>query len=257
MKNLVVIGCAKGIGRSYVLAQASEYDQMFLLDLDPNISELADQINSSTDCQCTTYQIDVQDITALQSILSELPVDSVDNLCYFIRDKVKKDLFAMEEQDWDRELNVTLKGAFFASQALAPKLAKADNPGIVFVSSICAELITPGTVSYHVSKAGLENLTKYLASHLGPQNIRCNTVRLGFIVQEEHLERFWSESNTEYRDTALKVHPLRRIGTVEDVIQGIEFLFSEKASFITGHILNIDGGLALQEQSTLAYEFSQ
>lgn len=246
MTTLAVFGASRGIGRSFVESAAENYSQIFLFDIAESIFDVRDNI-LSLDVKCEAFLLDVSDVTAMeQSFSTHLSAHKIDNVCYFIRDKNKPHFMDITSAEWDNELDITLKGAFFAVQKLRNYLS--NNAAIIFVSSICAQLMGSETVSYHVSKAGIENLTKYLAKNMG-DNIRVNAVRLGFIVQEEHEEFFYSDGNSDYRNLAHACHPLKRIGHVDDVTHAMNFLFSPQSSFITGHILNVDGGLSLSEQS--------
>lgn len=256
MTCLVVFGCSRGIGKSYVLSEAIKYKRIYLFDYSDSVFAVQQECQDlGVDCYASI--LDIKRDIQLKEMIAGLPEIAVDNVVYFIRDKNRKGISSIKPNDWDDELDTTLKGAFFSTQALIPLLEKSVNPSVIFISSICAQAISGGTVSYHVAKAGLEHLCKYLAVQLGHKGIRVNSVRLGFIVQEEHLERFYGDENIDYRELSEKIHPLKRIGNVKDVIGAVSFLHSENASFITGHILNVDGGLSLQEQSSLAFELAQ
>lgn len=255
MTCLVVFGCSRGIGKSYVLSEATKYKRIYLFDYSDSVFDVQ-QACRELGVDCFAFLLDIKNDLQLKEVISGLPDMAVDHVVYFIRAKNIKDISSIQSNDWDDELDTTLKGAFFSIQALIPSLEKNVNSSVIFISSICAQNISSGTVSYHVAKAGLEHLCRHLAANLGYKGIRVNSVRLGFIVQEEHLERFYGNENTNYRALSERIHPLKRIGNVHDVIGAVSFLHSENASFITGHVLNVDGGLALREQSSLAFELA-
>jgi 3-oxoacyl-[acyl-carrier protein] reductase len=252
MKSLAIFGASRGIGLSFANSVIDDYDQIYLFDISDNIYAVRDNIRSTSNKKCDAYVLDVTNVEQMGKCFTKIfNEQSIDNLCYFIRSKNKPHFTSITPQEWDQEFNVTLKGAFFVVQKILPYLkAKAS---IVFISSICAQLISTETVSYHAAKAGIENLTKYLAKHLRDE-IRVNAVRLGFIVQDEHAERFYSDENSEFRSLAISCHPVGRVGDVQDVFSSILFLFDSSSSFITGHTLNVDGGLSLSEQSSMMME---
>ena len=101
--------------------------------------------------------------------------------------------------------------------------------------------------AYHVVKAGLASVSRYLAVYGGPHGVRVNTVVPGFIVQDEHQQRFSRGSNSDFRSRAEAIHPLRRVGTSDDVADAVAFLCSPAAKFITGQEIVVDGGLTVQD----------
>ena len=248
MSSLAVFGSSRGIGRSFVNSVVDKYEHIYLFDISDTILTLCDEIKAKG-VKCDAYILDVADIASMERCFTNaFEIGTVDDVCYFVRNKNKPHFKKITPKEWDNELNITLKGAFFVVQKISSYLT--PNASIVFVSSICAKLIGSETVSYHVAKAGIENLTKYLAKNLD-QSIRVNAVRLGFIIQEEHLTKFYSDENRGYRDVAVSCHPIGRVGHVDDVINAMNFLLSPGSSFITGHILNVDGGLDLSEPSNM------
>ncbi|MER2492203.1 SDR family NAD(P)-dependent oxidoreductase [Catenovulum sediminis] len=256
MSNIAIFGVARGIGRSFIKAEAGNYESIYLFDISNKVFELAAELKS-IGVKCFAYQVDVTDIEETRSILeSALRGEKIDQVCYLIRSKNKPDFLKITPEEWDDEFALTLKSAFFLIQQLVPHFNN-GSAAVLFISSIHADLVCLNkavTVSYHSAKAGLENLTKYLAVHLGNRNIRVNALRLGFIVQDEHLSRFYSEDNANYRANAELAHPLRRVGHTQEVTSAMTFLLSKQASFITGAILNVDGGMSLVEQSGLVFE---
>ncbi|MHB8694539.1 MAG: SDR family NAD(P)-dependent oxidoreductase, partial [Solirubrobacteraceae bacterium] len=162
---------------------------------------------------------------------------------------------AMEEteESWEATMAVTLRAAFFASQEAIRLMARTGGGAIVNVASVTALLVSHESPAYHAAKAGLVQATRQLAVVGGPQRVRVNAVLPGFIVQDEHRERYESAENAAYREVANEVHPLGRVGRAEEVGSAVAFLVSDDASFITGQTLTVDGGLTVQEQSSLVF----
>jgi NAD(P)-dependent dehydrogenase (short-subunit alcohol dehydrogenase family) len=119
---------------------------------------------------------------------------------------------------------------------------------IVNISSVAGFMATHESPAYHAVKAGLIQLTRYLAVSAGPAGVRVNCVCPGFIVQDEHRARFDASDNAAYRKDAKAIHPLGQVGTADDVAQAVLFLSSPQASFVNGHVLVLDGGATLIEQ---------
>lgn len=126
---------------------------------------------------------------------------------------------------------------------------------IVNIGSIAAFMACHESPIYHVAKGGLLQMTRYLAVEAGPYGVRVNAVLPGFIVQDEHLTRYASANNERYREIAEFSHPLRRVGSAEDVSNAVLFLCSSGAHFISGQTVVVDGGLSIQEQSGLLFRF--
>jgi NAD(P)-dependent dehydrogenase (short-subunit alcohol dehydrogenase family) len=147
-------------------------------------------------------------------------------------------LLDLSEEDWDRVIQTNLKGSFLCTQYAARQMVKAGTPGsVVIIGSGCNKVPFPELVSYTASKGGLEMFTRSAAIELGQYGIRVNCVAPGAI----EIERTRLES-PEYADTWSKLTPLGRVGVPADVANAVEFLASEKSSYITGQTIWVDGG---------------
>ncbi len=181
---------------------------------------------------------------------------SIDVLVNNARYKTKHNLLTENEDDWDQSLAVSLKSAFFASQQAILTMQKQGGGAIINIGSIAANHICVEAPSYHVAKAGLEHMTRYLAVEAGKYNVRVNAISPGFIVQEEHQARYQSEDNQSYRRLTEFVHPLGRVGTSADIAKWAMILASEQADFVTGQVITVDGGLVIQDPCSLLYRYN-
>ena len=144
----------------------------------------------------------------------------------------------MKQADWDTVIQTNLSGAFAASQAVLPSMMKERWGRIVNISSVVGRSGNAGQANYSAAKAGLIGLTKALAQEMGSRNITVNAVAPGFISTD-----MTAALNEETRGKILTGIPLARFGTVEDVATAVEFLASEKAGYITGAVIDVNGGM--------------
>jgi 3-oxoacyl-[acyl-carrier protein] reductase len=146
----------------------------------------------------------------------------------------------MSEQEWDLVLDINLKGTFLCSQAAAKEMMKKRFGRIVNIASVSGILGTAGQANYASSKAGIIALTKTFARELGKRNICVNAVAPGFILTEM-TEKLSDKVKEEY----IANIPLNRAGTPEDIAEAVRFLISPAASYITGTVINVSGGLLI------------
>lgn len=144
----------------------------------------------------------------------------------------------MKREDWDRVLQINLHGAFFAIQQALPAMMKQRYGRIVNITSIVAESGNAGQANYVASKAGLIGLTKALAQEMAPREITVNAVAPGFIDTD-----MTAVLTDELKAKLLAQVPLRRLGRPEEIAAAVRFLASEEAGYITGHVLNVNGGM--------------
>jgi 3-oxoacyl-[acyl-carrier protein] reductase len=147
-------------------------------------------------------------------------------------------LVRMKESDWDRVLTVNLKGAFFCIQAAGKIMMRQRAGCIINMTSVVGAMGNAGQANYAASKAGLIGLTKTAAKELAPRGITVNAVAPGFI--DTAMTTGLPE---KVKEAMLEQIPLRRIGSTEDVARAVAFLASEGASYITGQVLHVNGGM--------------
>ncbi|MGH9582245.1 MAG: 3-oxoacyl-[acyl-carrier-protein] reductase [Bryobacteraceae bacterium] len=144
----------------------------------------------------------------------------------------------MKQADWDLVLRTNLSGPFLAIQQVLPGMMRERWGRIVNISSVVGEMGNAGQANYAASKAGLIGLTKSLAQEVGSRNITVNAVAPGFIETD-----MTHGLSAELKQAMIDRTPLKRIGTAEEVAAAVRFLASEEASFITGHVLDVNGGI--------------
>lgn len=198
----------------------------------------------------TTYHsCDITSNDALESLITETisPLGYLDCLINNARSKQRHSLSDSSFESLTNIFSVDAFAPLILTEKLLPYLKRSKAPSILNMSSLASERVCGEPASYHMSKAALDSLTRYLATELGPQGVRVNAIRPGFIVQEEHRNTFESPSNLSYRKKAIQAHPLKAVGRTKDIAEAAYFLCSESASFITGQALTIDGGLCLRD----------
>ena len=146
----------------------------------------------------------------------------------------------MKEDDWDRVLAVNLKGSFLCGQQAAKHMMKQRQGAIVNIASIVGVMGNAGQANYSASKAGLIGLTKTMARELAPRNITVNAIAPGFIDTE--MTRVLDE---KIRDKLIEQIPLSRLGLPDDIAQSVFFLVSGRSSYITGQVINVNGGMLM------------
>jgi 3-oxoacyl-[acyl-carrier protein] reductase len=144
----------------------------------------------------------------------------------------------MKKADWESVLTTNLSGSFYAIQQVLPGMMRERWGRIVNISSVVGEKGNPGQANYAASKAGLIGLTKSLAQEVGSRNITVNAVAPGFIATD--MTHVLTE---ELKQKMTAETPLKRMGAPEDIAAAVKFLVSEEASFITGHVLDVNGGI--------------
>jgi len=236
-KKAVVTGAAQGIGRAIASALAQGGAEVAVVDLD---EERADRAASSLGARA--YGCDVSSFEQCQEvgsrILSDLgEVDFLVNNAGIVRDRL---FLRMTPEDWNSVLAVNLTGAFNFTKALAPSMLKRRRGSIVNIASVIGQMGNAGQANYAASKAGIIGLTKALAKEFAARGVRVNAVAPGFI--DTDMTRALDE---DIRERMKGLIPLGRFGTVEDVARVVLFLLSDAAAYVTGQVINCDGGMVM------------
>jgi len=242
-KGIIVTGATRGIGRAIALEAARRGANVAFnyLKSEQAAEELKHEIEA-LGCKALASQVDVGDLKAVREMVNAAKsalgrIDGLVNNAGLTRDKL---LMAMSAEDWSEVIRTNLTGAFNFARASVFMMMKAKRGSIINVTSVSGLVGMPGQVNYSASKAGLIGMTKAMAKEVGRLGVRVNALALGFI--ETDMTALLPEDN---RTTALNMIPLGRFGQTGDVAPVAAFLLSDAAAYITGAVIQVDGGLAM------------
>ena len=236
----VVTGASRGIGRKVaeVLA-AHESGVVVTSRSEAEIEALAEEIRGRGQ-QALAVRMDIRDAASVKSAVCRIlkhfkKIDILVNNAGISRDNL---LLRMKEKEWREVLSTNLDGVYRVTREVIPGMVRNRHGRIINITSVVAQMGNPGQVNYVASKAGIIGFTKALAREIASRNITVNALAPGFI-ETEMTSRLGEKAGQQLRDLI----PLKRIGTAEDVAWGVCFLASKEARYITGHVLNINGGM--------------
>ncbi len=242
-KVAVVTGASRGIGRSVAVTLA-ELDAHVVVNYagSADAAEETAALVRGFGVQALVIQADVSDQeqvnNMMQKVLQEFGrIDILVNNAGITRDNL---LPRMREQDWDAVMNTNLKGAYHCAKAVLRPMLKARRGRIINISSVVALAGNSGQSNYAAAKAGLIGFTKSLAKEFGSRNITVNAVAPGYIATD-----MTADLSDESKAQLLSTVPLGRLGVPEDVAAAVAFLAGERAGYITGHVIVVDGGMAM------------
>jgi 3-oxoacyl-[acyl-carrier protein] reductase len=242
-KTAIVTGGARGIGRAICLELARQgCDIAFNY---AHSKEHADSLLAELNAlgrKARAWPVDVADFGAVEAMVAEVKkefgrIDILVNNAGIVRDKL---LLAMSEKDWDEVLDTNLKGIFNFSKLVIGAMIRARAGAILNITSISGVVGMAGQANYAASKAGVIGFTKALAKEVASRNITVNALALGFIATN-----MTESMPAEYKEKMIQAIPLHRFGTTEEISRIAAFLLSEAAQYITGQVIQVDGGLAI------------
>ena len=243
-KSAIVTGATRGIGKAIALELAKRGCNVAF-----NYSKSADEADKlkgeveALGVKAYSSQCDVASTAASAEFVGSVKdafgtVDYLINNAGITRDQL---ILRMKEEDWDAVIDTNLKGAWnFSKAVLRPMLRNENGGSILNISSISGVVGMLGQSNYSASKAGMIGLTKSLAKEVASKKITVNALALGLIETD-----MASEMNAEYREKFLSMVPLGRLGNVHEVADIACFMLSSSAAYITGQVIQADGGLAM------------
>lgn len=241
IKTALVTGGSRGIGRACAVRLAQSGYQVFVTYVSrPEPALETCEMIQDKGGKASSFVLDIGDHQAIvdffkEKIKDQVFLDVLVNNAGLTMDGL---LVRMGHEQWDKVLRVNLSGSFFCLQQAAKIMMRQKTGKIVNIASVTAQAGNAGQANYTSAKAGLIGLTKTAAMELAPRNITVNAVAPGFIETD-----MTAGLNQEVRDKYLDRIPLKRFGTSEDVAGAVAFLTSPGASYITGQVLGINGGM--------------
>jgi 3-oxoacyl-[acyl-carrier protein] reductase len=238
----LVTGASQGIGRTVALRLARDGATVAVAARNQEkLTELVAEITKAG-AQAAAFALDVADEEQVKSTVKAIiaqfgKLDILVNNAGITRDQL---VMRMKRADWDAVLQTNLTSAYLCIQAVMSSMLKQRWGRIINITSIFGQMGQAGQANYSASKAGLIGLTMAIAREVGSRNITCNAIAPGFI--ETAMTAVLSD---EFKQAAVKQIPLGRVGTSDDVASAVAFLASDDASYITGHVLNVNGGMLM------------
>lgn len=240
-KIALITGAGRGIGRAIAIALAKEGAEVVINynGSEERAKEVKQTIEENGG-KASIYKCNVSDFTACEAMIKDI-VKEYGHLDILVNNAgITKDglIMKMKEEDFDSVLNVNLKGTFNTIRHSARQMMKQRSGKIINISSVSGILGNVGQANYAASKAGVIGLTKTMARELGSRGITVNAIAPGFVDTE--MTEVLSE---EIRENVCKQIILGRFGKPEDIANTAVFLASDKADYITGQVISVDGGM--------------
>ncbi len=239
-KTAIITGATRGIGKgiAQVFAQHGANIAFTYASSSSKAEELEQELSSLV--KIKGYRSDASDYEAAQGLVDEVlkefgQIDIVVNNAGITRDNL---ILRMSKEDWDEVIRINLDSVFNLTKAVIKPMMKQRKGSIINMSSVVGVKGNAGQANYAASKAGIAGFSKSIALELGSRNIRCNVVAPGFI-ETEMTEVLDEKTVQEWRDSV----PLKRGGTPEDIANACLYLASDLSGYVTGHILNVNGGM--------------
>lgn len=240
-KTALITGASKGIGKGIAevfAAQGANVAFTYLSSVEA--AEAFEKELSASGVKVKGYKSDASEYAAAEELIKNVlddfgSIDVVINNAGVTRDNL---LMRMSEEDFDKVIQINLKSVFNLTKAVQRSMLKQRSGSIINISSVVGVKGNAGQSNYAASKAGIIGFTKSIALELGSRNIRCNAIAPGFI-ETEMTGKLDEKTVQGWRDAI----PLKRGGTPEDVANACLFLASDLSAYVTGQVLNVDGGM--------------
>ena len=241
LSTALVTGGSRGIGRAVAQTLAAAGYQIFLTYVSkPDEAEQTARAILAAGGRARAFRLDVGDSESVAAFFRDEVRERVELAVLVNNAGITKDglMLRMKDEDFDRVLGINLRGAFLCLREAAKIMSKQRYGRIINISSVVGQMGNAGQVNYSAAKAGLIGMTKSAAKELASRSITVNAVAPGFIVTD-----MTAALSDEARDAYAKAIPLGRLGSAQDVADAVAFLASDKAAYITGQVLAVNGGL--------------
>ncbi|MCF0143677.1 MAG: 3-oxoacyl-[acyl-carrier-protein] reductase [Firmicutes bacterium] len=241
MSTAIVTGGSRGIGKATALKLAEAGNDIVIVDVCPeDVSAAACAEIEAKGVKAKALALDVSNFDAVKDAMAEVAkefgtIDIIVNCAGITRDGL---MAMMKEDAFDAVINVNLKGTFNMIRHCTPYFMKQRSGCIINVASVAGIMGNAGQANYSASKAGVIGLTKTTAKELVSRGVRCNAVAPGFVATD--MTQVFADN-----DEVMKQIPMKRMAQAEEVADLIAYLASDKATYITGEIIRIDGGVAI------------
>ena len=239
-KVALITGAAQGIGKAVALLLARHGADIVVSDINLEKAEETAKEIESIGPKAMAIKVNVASLNDVERMVEAVlkkfgRIDILINNAGITRDKL---ILRMTEEDWDIVLNVNLKGTFNCTKAVVRHMAKQRSGKIVSIASVVGEMGNAGQVNYAASKAGVIGLTKTIAREFAQRGINVNAIAPGYI--ETPMTEVLSD---KVKEELKRLIPMERLGKPEDVAEAVLFLVSEESNYITGQVLNVNGGI--------------
>lgn len=239
-KIALVTGAAQGIGKAIALRLANNGADLAIIDMNLEKTEETVKEIEKLGRKAIALKANVANLKEAEAMMDETvarlgAIHILVNNAGITRDAL---ILRMKEEDWDAVIDVNLKGTFNCTKSAVKYMSKQRYGRIINIASIVGEMGNAGQANYSASKAGVIALAKTIAREFAARNITCNAIAPGFI--ETSMTQALPE---KVREELAKQIPMGRLGAPEDVAEGVLFLVSDAANYITGQVLNINGGM--------------
>lgn len=242
-KTALVTGGSRGIGRSIALAFANQGANVIInyTSNEESAAKVIEEIKSFN-VKALAVKANVSNAEEINDMMDKIEemfdgIDILVNNAGITRDNL---FIRMKEEDWDQVMDINLKGVFLCTKAVIRKMIKQKYGKIINLSSVVGVVGNPGQANYCASKAGVIGFTKSLAKEIAGKNITVNAIAPGFI--ETDMTKALPEN---VKESMLEIIPMKKYGKPEDIANLVLFLSSDNASYITGQVIHVDGGMAM------------
>ena len=238
-QTALITGAGRGIGKTIAAKLAESGLDIAIVDMNPVSDDVLSEIEEYG-TKCIAFQLDVTDFESVESVVKKI-IDETGGIHILVNNAgiTQDNLFMrMKLEQWSQVIDVNLNGVFHVTKAVIRTMVKQHSGRIINISSVVGFSGNPGQVNYSSTKSGLIGFTKSLSREVGTRGITVNAVAPGFI--NTAMTQALKESQQQ---AILSQIPLGRMGEAEDIANAVAFLASEEASYITGTVLHVNGGM--------------